>query len=112
MTKMIQQNNVITSAIAHIEGKKEGSARYNSNMTDEQRDDITNLILLCQTHHVLVDQDPITYTVKYLKQNQIWTWKKYEGEGAIPYTWQCTGNSIKRFNNIKILVTRFLNVTV
>src|SRR5918996_3137764 len=68
MTKMIQQNNVITSAIAHIEGKKKGSARYNPSMTEEQRDDTTNLILLCPTHHVLVDQDPITYTIEYLKQ--------------------------------------------
>lgn len=77
MTKMIQQNNVITSAIAHIEGKKKGSARYNPNMTDEQRDDIKNLILLCPTHHTFVDQDPTTYTVKYLKQ------MKFEHEKSV-----------------------------
>lgn len=41
---------------AHIHGAKPGSARYDPNMTDEQRRAFANLVLLCRPHHVLVDQ--------------------------------------------------------
>jgi hypothetical protein len=42
--------------IAHIYGAKPGSARYQSDMSDEQRRAFANLILLCRPHHELVDR--------------------------------------------------------
>ncbi|MDI6736362.1 MAG: HNH endonuclease [bacterium] len=54
--------------MAHIEGENAGSARYNSEMTDEQRADYKNLILICPTCHTKIDKDAQEYTVDNLKQ--------------------------------------------
>lgn len=56
----------IIADIAHIRGEKPGSARYDSNMTDKERNSHENLILLCKNHHKLVDDQPNTYTVDTL----------------------------------------------
>lgn len=42
--------------MAHIEGKNEGSNRYDESQTDQQRDSYENLILLCLNHHTLIDK--------------------------------------------------------
>ncbi len=42
--------------MAHIKGKKEGSNRYDKNQPNEERDSYENLILLCPTHHTLIDK--------------------------------------------------------
>jgi hypothetical protein len=53
--------------IAHIRGAKPGSARFDPGMTDGERAAIDNLILLCKTHHKLVDTyEPKKYTVEML----------------------------------------------
>lgn len=54
--------------MAHIEGLNPNSARYNPDMTDEQRNSIENLILLCPTCHTTIDKDPQQYTVSRLKE--------------------------------------------
>ena len=54
--------------MAHIEGEKPGSARYNANMTDEERNNYQNRILLCPTHHTIIDKDESEYTVEKLRQ--------------------------------------------
>lgn len=42
--------------MAHIRGEKPGSSRHDSSQTQEERDDYSNLILLCPTHHTLIDK--------------------------------------------------------
>lgn len=42
--------------MAHIKGKKLGSARHDASQTNKERDDYLNLILLCPTHHTLIDR--------------------------------------------------------
>jgi hypothetical protein len=42
--------------MAHICGDKPGSNRHDPRQSEAQRDDYTNLILLCPTHHALVDR--------------------------------------------------------
>lgn len=54
--------------MAHIEGENPGSARYNPDMTDDQRAAYENLILLCPTHHAEIDKDQHQYPVEKLKQ--------------------------------------------
>ena len=54
--------------MAHIEGEKSDSARYNPNMTDKERADYENLVLLCPTDHTIIDNDEGEYTVEKLKQ--------------------------------------------
>lgn len=61
-------NDFQVGEMAHIEGEKSGSARYNPGMTDDQRAAYENLILLCPTHHAEIDKDRHQYPVEKLKQ--------------------------------------------
>ncbi len=54
--------------MAHIIAEKTKGARGKSSLTDEQRDEYSNLILLCPTHHTLIDKNPEEWTVEKLKQ--------------------------------------------
>lgn len=56
-------SNVIIGEMAHIEGENQTSARYNPRMKDEERDAYKNRILLCPTHHTVIDKDSNLYTV-------------------------------------------------
>lgn len=49
--------------IAHIVGEKEGSARYTDELTLEERNSPDNLMLLCGTHHDMVDNYESEYSV-------------------------------------------------
>lgn len=50
--------------MAHIKGKRHGANRYDESQTDEQRDNYDNLILLCPTHHTLIDKPENEKTFK------------------------------------------------
>jgi len=65
--KLVNQNNAKDSNICHIEAKNEGGERYNPDMSEEERDDYPNLILLCIQHHDETN-DVQKYTVEKLKQ--------------------------------------------
>jgi hypothetical protein len=41
---------------AHIRGEKLKAARYDSSMTDEERDNVRNLMYLCTDHHTIIDK--------------------------------------------------------
>lgn len=56
--------------IAHIEGEKPGSARYNINSDDKYRNSPKNLMLACPTHHEEIDIDTSTFTVEELAKKQ------------------------------------------
>lgn len=43
--------------MAHICGDKPGANRHDASQTPQQRDDYSNLILLCPTHHTLIDRN-------------------------------------------------------
>jgi hypothetical protein len=62
------QSGSIVGEICHIEGDKPGAARYDSAQTNEQRHGFDNLILLCNVHHKIVDDDDAAYTVERLLQ--------------------------------------------
>lgn len=46
----------IIGEMAHIEGERPGSNRHNPALPEEERDNYANLILLCPTHHTLIDK--------------------------------------------------------
>ena len=56
--------------IAHIEAHSDSGPRANPNLPHQDRDLYENLILLCATHHALVDAQANTYTIEMLR-----TWK-------------------------------------
>ena len=51
---------------AHIRGEKLGAARYESTMTDAQRDSVHNLIYLCTDHHTIIDKVEADWPVSAL----------------------------------------------
>lgn len=55
-----------TSNICHIEAANEGGERWNKDMTDAQRADYDNLILLCVRHHDITN-DVDEYNVEKMK---------------------------------------------
>jgi hypothetical protein len=57
---------VLVGEIAHIEGALPESARFNENMTNEQRRRYDNLLLMCGTHHTIIDNDENNWTVPKL----------------------------------------------
>lgn len=61
------------SKISHIEGASEKGPRYNKNMSNDERRDYKNLILLCDECHCIIDnpKNEITYPAVLLKE-----WKK------------------------------------
>lgn len=55
--------------MAHIRGAKTSSARYDPSMTDDERAGSDNIILMCNTHHKLIDRyEPEKYATDILKQ--------------------------------------------
>ncbi|PKP60386.1 MAG: HNH endonuclease [Candidatus Altiarchaeales archaeon HGW-Altiarchaeales-1] len=56
----------IIGEITHIKGKRPGSARYDPAMSDKERNSYNNLILLCNNHHQLIDDQKMTYTIEKL----------------------------------------------
>jgi len=56
--------------MAHICGNRPDANRHDPSQTDNERNDYTNLILLCPTHHSLIDQkeNENVYTIDILQQ--------------------------------------------
>jgi hypothetical protein len=54
--------------IAHITAASPGGARYDPNLTLDQRSGADNGLLLCQVHAHLVDHDEKTFTVEILRK--------------------------------------------
>ncbi len=66
----------IIGKIAHIQAHSDKGPRANPKLSASQRDCYENWILLCGTHHDLVDVQPNTYTVQDLRQwkHEVETW--------------------------------------
>lgn len=59
-------NETLTGEVCHIKGARPGSARYDPGQTDVERHAYPNLILMCPTHHTVIDDDEEAYTVERL----------------------------------------------
>jgi hypothetical protein len=60
-------NETLTGEICHINGHRPDSARHDRNQTDAERHSYANLILMCPTHHTVIDDDYETYTADRLR---------------------------------------------
>ena len=60
--------NSVLVQICHIEGDRPDSARYRREQPDAERHGFSNLVLLCGTHHKIVDDDDETYSVERLQK--------------------------------------------
>ena len=61
-------NDSIVGDECHIIAKRETGPRNNSSVSDEEVDSYNNLILLCKTHHKMVDDQPIEYSIQVLRK--------------------------------------------
>ena len=59
--------NHTVGEICHIVAKEDTGPRADPCMSQSDRDSFDNLIILCPTHHTLIDRDTFTYTVENLK---------------------------------------------
>ncbi|MEW4239327.1 hypothetical protein Q0N51_10115 [Priestia megaterium] len=64
--KIVSDEGTYIAEICHIEAANEGGQRFNPTMTNEQRADYPNLLLLCHEHHKETDNVE-KYTVDVLK---------------------------------------------
>ncbi|MFC2005693.1 HNH endonuclease [Chloroflexota bacterium] len=66
---------------AHIVGENKNAARGKSPLTTKERDSYFNLILLCPTHHTIIDNDPEDYPIEKLHimkaQHELWVEEKF-----------------------------------
>lgn len=74
-----RDEEIVIGVIAHIHGKSPNGPRYDPDMTDEERDGFSNLMVLCPTHHARVDKNPEKYTAEKLKE-----WKEAHENSATP----------------------------
>lgn len=66
--KLMYDENTNTSNICHINGLNPDSARYDSSLDVEYLNSEANLILLCATHHAIIDANEECFTAEALKQ--------------------------------------------
>jgi hypothetical protein len=82
----------VKARICHIRARSEKGPRYDADMTEEDRYDFDNLILLCPNHHVKIDDlEPDRFTVQVLTKMK---WDAIRGAGA--------GNAWERDNDALI----------
>jgi len=74
-TMMDEEGNFV-GEICHIEAAKTGGERYRAKMTDEERRNFDNLLLLCHRHHVVTDNVK-KYPVAKLKEMKAVHERKY-----------------------------------
>lgn len=80
-TTPIVESETVLGEICHIAAASAQGPRYNPAQTDEQRNGFDNLILLCPTHHTVIDADLEAYTVNRLKNMKA----SHEGQSkAVP----------------------------
>ncbi|KTB48080.1 HNH endonuclease [Dehalogenimonas alkenigignens] len=70
--------------MAHIVGESENAPRGDSNLSLVDRDSYFNLILLCPTHHTLIDKNVNDYTIEKLHllkdQHEYWVERSLVGK--------------------------------
>lgn len=70
-----EKKSTVIGEAAHIYGARQNSKRYNSNMSDAARAEITNSIWLCRNCHKLIDTDEQKYT-----SNILFAWREQHEE--------------------------------
>jgi len=64
--KMVDEYNHYIGKICHIEAANTGGERFNPNQTNEERRDISNLVLMCGTHHDITN-NVLNYPVSVMQ---------------------------------------------
>lgn len=71
-TKLVDPTSgALLGEMCHITAASEGGPRYDPSLSDNERNEIDNLIILCPTHHSLIDQDSNNYPADKLRQIKV-----------------------------------------
>ena len=66
---------------AHIVGEKKTAARWKTTLTGKERNSYFNRILLCPTHHAIIDNNPEDYPIEKLHlikaEHELWVEQTY-----------------------------------
>jgi len=62
------QSGALLGEMCHISAAAPDGPRYDPHLSDAERSDAKNLIILCPTHHTLIDQDVDTYSAAFLRK--------------------------------------------
>src|SRR5262249_3605643 len=60
------QSGSIVGEVCHIKGDKQGAPRYDPKQSNEERHGFDNLLLMCNVHHRVIEDDEAAYTVERL----------------------------------------------
>lgn len=66
ISPMVNAQGIVIGEICHITANKSGGPRFEPSQTDDERNAYDNLILLCGSHHKIVDDQPDSYDVDSL----------------------------------------------
>jgi tetratricopeptide (TPR) repeat protein len=66
--KLTYNDDTVLAEICHIQGYSPDSARYNPEMTNQERNSLQNLVLMCAKHHTIIDTHPAEYPKEHLWQ--------------------------------------------
>jgi len=78
-TRPLVTEGTVTGEVCHIEAQSANGPRYDPRQTDRQRHGFENLILMCPSHHKVIDADPETYTVERLLEIKAQHEARYAG---------------------------------
>ena len=73
----LASDHEVVGEICHIRARNQRGPRYDASLTAAQKDDISNLLLLCPTCHSLADKCPDHYPVELLRE-----WKAMQESGG------------------------------
>jgi hypothetical protein len=61
-------NDTLLGEVCHIKADSPGGPRYDPNQTDAERPAFDNLLVLCPTHHTVIDDDEVSFSVLRLHE--------------------------------------------
>ncbi|MFH1198416.1 MAG: HNH endonuclease signature motif containing protein [bacterium] len=68
ITPMVNAQGVVLGEICHIKAKNQNGPRFDAQQTEAMRNSYENLILLCSSHHKVIDDQPHIYSVDMLNE--------------------------------------------
>lgn len=82
-----QKVRSLVGEVAHIVGERPGSARWNDPLPQAERNEPSNLLLLCRKHHKIVDDNESTYPADGLREvrTAYLAWLRNQLETTIPW---------------------------
>jgi hypothetical protein len=61
-----ETTGAVVGEVCHIRGDKKGAKRFDESQSDKDRHGYDNLILMCGTHHTVIDSDEAIFTPEVL----------------------------------------------